>query len=102
MPALLHDKYILISRPSYDEKFGRWIPYASAGWEGQEFHYRQFYDLSKTFETEEEALSFGFVVARDWIAEERWRYYPCGAFAKSQFGIKRVSIWSVTFNFGTL
>jgi hypothetical protein len=54
MPALVYEKYILIFRPSYDEKLGAWIPYASASWDGDKFHYRQFKDLSKTFDTEEE------------------------------------------------
>jgi hypothetical protein len=68
---LVYEKYILISRPSYDETLGAWIPYASASWDGDKFHYRQFKDLGKTFDTEEEALAFGFVVGRAWIEEQR-------------------------------
>ena len=72
MTALLYKNYVLISRPRYDEKLRRWVPYASAIWDDDpEFRYRQFKDFAKTFETEEEALSFGFVVAETSIKEER-------------------------------
>lgn len=64
MAAIIYGKYVLISRPYYDDIIGRWVPYASVSWES---HYHQLTDLGKTFETEEEAISFGFDVARAWI-----------------------------------
>jgi hypothetical protein len=67
MSAILYGTYILISRPRYDEKLRVWLAYASISWDGTKYHYHQLMDLVKTFETEEEALAFGFIAARDWI-----------------------------------
>jgi hypothetical protein len=54
------------------KNFGAGFPYASAIRDDDgKFRYRQFKDLGKTFETEEEALSFGFLVADASIKEER-------------------------------
>jgi hypothetical protein len=60
----MYEDYLLISRPYYDERRGRWVPYARVS---LEFHHHRLIDLGKTFETEEEATSFGFVAARAWI-----------------------------------
>lgn len=70
MPALQYGIYILISRPRYDEKLKVWFPYASVSWNGDKFHYHQLKDLADTFETQEEALAFGYVTARAWIATQ--------------------------------
>ena len=67
MSALQYGKYILISRPHYDEKLRTWVSYASVSWNGDKFHYHQLKDLENTFETEEEALAFGYLAARTWI-----------------------------------
>jgi len=67
MSALQYGIYILISRPRYDEKLRLWLPYVSISWDGDKFHYHQLKDLGKSFETQEEALAFGFIAARDWI-----------------------------------
>ena len=70
MSALQYGKYVLISRPHYDDNFGAWLPYASVAWDGETFHYQQLHDFeNKIFETEDEALAFGFVAAQDWIEE---------------------------------
>ena len=66
MSALIYGIYILISRPRYDEALGAWLPYASVSWNGDKFHYHQLNELTKTFETDEEALAYGFAVARAW------------------------------------
>jgi hypothetical protein len=71
MAAVLYEKYILISRPRYDEKLRVWLPYASTSWDGDKFHYHQLKDFEKSFQTEEEALAFGFVAARNWIDEHK-------------------------------
>ena len=71
MPTLLYGKCISISRPQYDEKLEAWIPYASVSWDGDKFHYYRLKDRTETFETEDEALSFGFILARHWIDKER-------------------------------
>jgi hypothetical protein len=42
---------------------------ASANGDGRNFYYRQFTDPNTTFKTEEQALSYGFIVARAWIDE---------------------------------
>ena len=67
MSTVLYGKYMLISRPRYDEKFRLWLPYASISWYGDTFHYQQFNDFEKSFQTEEQALAFGFGAARSWI-----------------------------------
>ena len=43
--------------------------YASVFRTGDEFHYYQVKNLKGTFQTEEEALAFGYDAARKWIAE---------------------------------
>jgi hypothetical protein len=71
MPASEYKKYYLISRPHYDEKIHVWVPYASVAGDadGREFYYHRLKDLNSTFATEEQALSYGFIVARSWIDE---------------------------------
>ena len=73
MATVLYRKYFLISRPRYDEKFRLWFPYASISWDGEKFHYHQLNDFEKSFQTEDEALAFGFVAARNWIDEHEGR-----------------------------
>lgn len=71
MPASQYGKYIIISRARFDDNAGVWLPYASVVADGDErnFYYRQFMNLNTTFKTEEQALSFGFIVAREWVDE---------------------------------
>ena len=66
MSPLQYGIYILISRPQYDEKLKAWVPYASVSSNGDQFHYHQLKELGETFETEEEALVFGYVAGRNW------------------------------------
>lgn len=63
--------YVLISRPRYDHKLRVWVAYAIISWDSDKFHYYQLNNLTKSFETEEEALAFGFVAARLWIDEHK-------------------------------
>ena len=71
MPALHYGKYILISRPLHDAILDIWTPYASVSWNKEkEFRYHQIKDLDKTFDTQEEAIAFGFIVARIWADEQ--------------------------------
>ncbi len=70
MPASQYGKYIIISRARFDDNAGVWLPYASVVADGERnFYYRQFMNLNTTFKTEEQALSFGFIVAREWLDE---------------------------------
>jgi hypothetical protein len=72
MPTSIYRKYILMSRPRYDEKAGVWEPYASVAadvLDEKNFYYHQLKDLNSSFETEEQAVSFGFIVARAWVDE---------------------------------
>jgi hypothetical protein len=72
MPALHYGKYVLISRPLHDAIFYIWTPYASVSWNKEkEFRYHQIKDLDKTFDTQEEAIAFGFIVARIWADEQK-------------------------------
>jgi hypothetical protein len=71
MTAVQYRKYTLISRPEYDEKLGVWLPYASVArdvsGDADQSYYPQMRDLNTSFEREEQALSFGLIVARAWI-----------------------------------
>ena len=73
MAALFYGKYIVISRPRYDEELGTWVPYASVTLDGigDAFYYHQFDELEKAFATEDEALAYGFAVAGRWIDKEQ-------------------------------
>jgi hypothetical protein len=72
MSTVLYRKYYtLISRPRYDEKLRVWFPYASASWDGDKFQCHQLRDFEKSFQTEKEALAFGFGAARSWIDEHK-------------------------------
>ena len=71
MAALQYGIYVLISRPHYDDKLGTWLPYASVSWNDDKFHYHQLKDLKETFQTEEEALAFGYIAGRTWINQHR-------------------------------
>ena len=67
MAAILYGIYVLISRPHHDERLGVWRPYASISWDGDKFHYHQLNNLDKSFETEEEAIAYGFIAGRNWV-----------------------------------
>ena len=67
MPSLQYGRYIIISRPHYDEKTQKWIAYASVSWSDGQFHYHQLKDFEETFQREEEAVAFGYVAGRAWI-----------------------------------
>ena len=70
MPASQDGTYIIISRARFDDNAGVWLPYASVVADGERnSYYRQFMNLNTTFKTEEQALSFGFIVAREWVDE---------------------------------
>jgi hypothetical protein len=69
MAALLYGIYIIISRPRYDGRLRVWLAYASISWDSDKFHYHQLNNLDQSFETEEKALAFGFIAARDWVAK---------------------------------
>ena len=72
MAAEEYGKYILVSRPQHIEQLQAWMPYASVGWlDGRQWEYHQLKDLNRIFDTEEQALAFGFAAARRWIDKER-------------------------------
>ena len=74
MAASEYKKYTLISQPHYDENVGVWVPDASvaANVDKDNSYYHQLKHLNSNFETEEQALSFGFIVARAWVDEQLW------------------------------
>jgi hypothetical protein len=71
MAAKFYEKYFLISRPRYDKKLRAWVPYVRIYWGDNEFYHHQLKDLEKNFETQEEALAFGFSAAGLWLAEHK-------------------------------
>ena len=79
MSAILYGAYILISRPRYDEKLRVWLAYASI-FRDDAFSYHQLKTLVEIFETEEEALAFGFIAARAWIDEHQSDLKPPSRF----------------------
>jgi hypothetical protein len=63
-------KYTIVSRPRLDHLLGLWIPYASAYWQSHDgLHFHRFAAIENTFVAEDEALFFGFLVARSWVDE---------------------------------
>jgi hypothetical protein len=75
MTASQYKKHTLVSRPYYDENLEVWMPYASVfrdlfgGGDQKDSHYHEIKDLNQSFEREEQALSFGFIIGRCWIDE---------------------------------
>ena len=71
MTAVPYKKYFLISRPRFDTASRRWFPYVSVVWNAVDygdpeggFPYHVFREHDQTFNTEEEALVFGFTFVR--------------------------------------
>ena len=56
-----------------DDTLRAWVPYASVSSyaDSSKSYYYQLNKLKETFETEEEALAFGFSAARHWIDEHK-------------------------------
>lgn len=65
--TLQYGVYTLISRPHFDDKLRLWLANTSISRSDRKFYYHQLSDFAQTFETEEEALAFGFSAARLWI-----------------------------------
>ena len=62
-----------MSRARFNEKISVWEPCASVAadiFEGDHFYYHQLKELNATFETQQQALSFGFIAARAWVDEQ--------------------------------
>jgi hypothetical protein len=74
MTASMYKEHTLISRPYYD-KFEGWMPHASVvqdvfiDGDQNNFYYHEMKNLNQSFETEEQALCFGFISGRCWIDE---------------------------------
>ena len=75
MTASIYRKHTLFSRPYYDDELEGWMPYASVVQDVFEdgnqdnFYYHEMKDLNQSFEREEQALCFGFIIGRCWIDE---------------------------------
>ena len=75
MTASMYRKHTLFSRPYYDDNLGVWMPYASVvhdvlgDGDRNNFYYHEMKDLNQSFEREEQALCFGFIIGRCWIDE---------------------------------
>ncbi len=74
MTASMYKEHTLISRPCYDKLEG-WMPHASVvqdvfiDGDQNNFYYHEMKNLNQSFETEEQALCFGFISGRCWIDE---------------------------------
>jgi hypothetical protein len=68
MAAIIEGQHILISQPRYDPKLVTWRPYASVYWNSDEFDFHQL-KLAEIFQTEKEALAFGYAACRTWVDE---------------------------------
>jgi hypothetical protein len=65
-----YGNFFLISRPHYNSELRLWVPYASITWaEQRTSHYEQLENTSDLFESEAEALAFGFLAAGAWVDE---------------------------------
>jgi hypothetical protein len=61
-------KHLIISRPDHRRDNGIWFASATVTWQDRSgFHYHQFSDIDELFDTELEAMTFGFTIARAWI-----------------------------------
>ncbi|HEY9501751.1 MAG TPA: hypothetical protein VIR01_09020 [Pyrinomonadaceae bacterium] len=75
MTASMYRKHTLFSRPYYDDELEGWMPYASVvqdffiDGDQNNFYYHEMKNLNQRFETEEQALCFGFISGRCWIDE---------------------------------
>jgi hypothetical protein len=75
MTASMYRKHTLFSRPYYDDELEGWMPYASVvqdvfiDGDQNNFYYHEMKNLNQSFETEEQALCFGFISGRCWIDE---------------------------------
>jgi hypothetical protein len=73
--ASIYRKHTLFSRPYYDDQLGLWMPDASVvqdvfgDGDQNNFYYHEMKDLNQSFEREEQALCFGFIIGRAWIDE---------------------------------
>ena len=68
-------KHTLFSRPYYDENLGVWMSYASVVQDvlgdrhRNNTYHHEVKDGNQSFEREEQALCFGFIIGRSWIDE---------------------------------
>jgi hypothetical protein len=75
LTASMYRKHTLFSRPYYDDELEGWMPYASVvqdvfiDGDQNNFYYHEMKNLNQSFETEEQALCFGFISGRCWIDE---------------------------------
>jgi hypothetical protein len=75
MTASMYRKHTLFSGPYYDDKLKGWMPYASVvqdvfiDGDKNNFYHHEMKNLNQSFETEEQALCFGFISGRCWIDE---------------------------------
>ena len=64
MGSLRYGRFGLTSRPHREVVRGVWLSYASVTWLDEDgVHYHQL-NNEQTFDNEEEALAFGFILAR--------------------------------------
>jgi len=68
MAAIIAGKHIIISHPRYEPKLDAWRACASIYWNGDEFQHCVL-KLEKIFQTEKEALAFGYAACRTLMSE---------------------------------
>jgi hypothetical protein len=70
MPTLEYRIYSLISRTRFNCGRRFWLPRASVVWqENGALHVHSLDALDRAFISEQDALDFGFAVARAWVDE---------------------------------
>ena len=61
---------LVLSRPEHPD-YTLWRPYAKVMWQdGNGFHFEELVSKDIFFNTEKEAIAYGFAVARSWIEKE--------------------------------
>jgi hypothetical protein len=71
--VLKYGKYTVASRPRHHTRDGVWRPCASVLWyDDKDVVHSHRFNLNRTFDTEEDALLFGFLVARMWVDSKNW------------------------------
>jgi hypothetical protein len=68
MPTERVGKYLIVSRPLSNPVKNVWHPHCVVLWQDDKGSHSHCFQNPSTFDTQEEAIVFGFTVGRAWIA----------------------------------
>jgi hypothetical protein len=70
MASETHGKYLIVSRPISNPVKEVWHPYSVVMWHDEEGSHQHEFQNPSTFDTQQEAVLFGLIVARAWIRNQ--------------------------------